>query len=200
MAGDKQNKPTRRDVLQVSLRCGGVVGLGALGASLYITDRTDGESMVWQIDPNKCIQSRAKMNETCGNCAAYCVLEVSAVKCVHSFELCGFCDYCTGYFEPEYTDLSTAAENQLCPTGAIKRLKIEEQRFEYTIDEDLCIGCGRCVKGCSRFGNGSLFLQVRHDRCKNCNECTIAASCPAGAYVRLPASSPYLLKGTDQHE
>jgi electron transport complex protein RnfB len=47
------------------------------------------------------------------------------------------------------------------------------------------------------FGNGSLFLQVRHDRCKNCNECSIAAACPSQAYTRVPAHQPYLLKKVD---
>ena len=42
--------------------------------------------------------------------------------------------------------------------------------------------------------NGSLYLQVRHDRCQNCNECSIAIACPTQAFVRLPASSPNLLK------
>jgi electron transport complex protein RnfB len=59
----------------------------------------------------------------------------------------------------------------------------------------LCIGCGKCVTGCSAFGNGSLFLQVRHDRCLNCNSCSIARSCPSNAYKRVPAHDPYILKG-----
>ena len=65
---------------------------------------------------------------------------------------------------------------------------------EYTIDEPLCIGCAKCVKGCNAFGNGSLFLQVRHDRCLNCNECSIAAACPSQAYKRVPSNEPYLIK------
>jgi electron transport complex protein RnfB len=50
------------------------------------------------------------------------------------------------------------------------------------------------VKGCVLFGNGSFYLQVRHDRCLNCNECSIARVCPAQAFKRVPASQPYLLK------
>jgi electron transport complex protein RnfB len=42
--------------------------------------------------------------------------------------------------------------------------------------------------------NGSLYLQVLHDRCVNCNECAIAKVCPTQAFVRLPAERPYLLK------
>ena len=33
-----------------------------------------------------------------------------------------------------------------------------------------------------------------HDRCLNCNECSIAVACPSRAFVRVPAGSPYLLK------
>lgn len=147
---------------------------------------------VWQIDPYKCI--------ACGNCATYCVLEESAVKCVQVYPICGYCKICFGFFEPEPHDINEGAENQLCPTGAIIRTYVEDPYYEYTIDESLCIGCGKCVKGCSTFGNGSFFLQVRHDRCLNCNECAIAAACPSGAFVRIPAERPYLLKEVDHAE
>ncbi len=122
------------------------------------------------------------------------VLEVSAVKCVHAFAMCGYCNLCTGSLRPDPVTLDSGAENELCPTGAIKRSFIEDPYYEYTIDESLCIGCAKCVKGCNAFGNGSLFLQVRHDRCLNCNECSIAAACPSGAYKRVPVENPYLLK------
>jgi electron transport complex protein RnfB len=56
------------------------------------------------------------------------------------------------------------------------------------------------VKGCSAFGNGSLYLQVWHERCENCNECAIAVACPSRAFVRVPASRPYLLKHETQAE
>jgi electron transport complex protein RnfB len=50
------------------------------------------------------------------------------------------------------------------------------------------------VKGCQAFGNGSLILQARHDRCLNCNQCSIATICPAQAWRRVPAKEPYLLR------
>ncbi len=117
----------------------------------------------------------------------------SAVKAVHVHALCGHCDLCTAFFEPD-SKLDTGAENQLCPTGAIRRHFIEDPYFSYEIDEQLCIGCAKCVKGCAMFGNGSMFLQIRHDRCNNCNACSIADACPARAFRRVPASTPYLLK------
>jgi electron transport complex protein RnfB len=145
---------------------------------------------VWQIDPFKCI--------SCGNCATYCVLEESAVKCVHKYAMCGYCKLCTGFYESEPKALDKAAENQLCPNGAIGRKFVEHPYYEYSIDETLCNGCGKCVKGCTAFGNGSLFLQVRHERCLNCNECSIAAACPSRAFKRVPVESPYLLKGDEK--
>ena len=185
---EKEVEVPRRDFLKSGARSAGLLGLGGLAGLL--AGRSQKENVVWQLDPEKCIR--------CGKCATECVLEVSAVKCVHSFAMCGYCDLCTGYFEPEPNALNTGAENQLCPTGAIIRTFVEDPYYEYTIDEGLCIGCAKCVEGCSKFGNGSLLLQVRHDRCLNCNECSIAMACPAQAFRRVAARQPYLLKGGEQ--
>jgi len=174
----------RREFLR---RIGRGAGLVAVGGTVGVLgSRTVRAGTVWQIDPTKCIQ--------CGQCATNCVLDVSAVKCVHEYAMCGYCELCTGFFIPEPTELDTGAENQLCPTGAIKRAFVEDPYHQYDIDEDLCTGCGKCVAGCAKFGNASLYLQVRHDRCLNCNQCSIAARCPAGAFVRVPASRPYIRK------
>ncbi len=175
----------RRDFVGDSLRVAGAVGLTGL-AGFLIGRRSDTAETVWQIDPLKCV--------ACENCATRCVLDQSAVKCVHDFNMCGYCELCTGYFEPDTGELTTAAENQLCPTGAIKRQFVEEPYFEYQIDKPLCMGCGKCVKGCGAFGNGSLYLQVDPHLCVNCNECAIAAACPSEAFCRVPASQPYLRK------
>jgi electron transport complex protein RnfB len=176
-----------RDVLR------GVTAVGLGGVLTGLVSRARAAGTVWQIDPWKCTR--------CGLCATECVLEQSAVKCVHSFDMCGYCRLCTGYFEPQPNKLDTAAENQLCPTGAIFRTFVEDPYYEYTINERLCVGCAKCVKGCTMFGNGSLHLQIRHDRCVNCNECSIARACPADAIQRVPASHPYKFKSReDAHD
>ncbi len=184
-AKNDQQTLKRRDFLNDSIRTLASLAIGGL-AGLIVT-RSNKTDMVWQIDPTKCVQ--------CERCSTNYVLTPSAVKCVHAYDVCGYCNLCGGFYRPDAKILDTAAENQLCPTKTIKRTYIENPYFEYTIEEELCIGCGKCVKGCNSFGNGSLHLQVRHDLCVNCNECSIARVCPSGAFVRVPASRPYLLKG-----
>jgi Fe-S-cluster-containing hydrogenase component 2 len=101
---------------------------------------------------------------------------------------------------PDAKKRDTGAENQICPTAAITRTFIERPYFQYTIDEDLCIGCGKCVKGCGLFGNGSLYMQVKQDLCVNCNECAIAVACPSDAFERVSESDAYLLKTRPKKE
>ncbi len=170
---------SRRDLLRL-------MAVALLGGTSWLLLRRRSPRLVWQLDPNKCTQ--------CGRCQTHCVLSQSAVKCVHSYSMCGYCDLCGGYLRSDAKGRNTGAESQLCPTAAIRRKFIEPPYYQYTIDEDLCIACGKCVKGCAGFGNGSLYLQVRHNRCKNCNQCAIAQACPAKAFRRVPATDPYLLK------
>ena len=82
-----------------------------------------------------------------------------------------------------------------CLTGALSR---DPSNSLVSVDEDRCIGCARCVKGCTQFGNGSLYLQIRHDLCVGCNECAIAAACPAEAIRRVPADQPYIPRLGDE--
>jgi Na+-translocating ferredoxin:NAD+ oxidoreductase subunit B len=183
---DKKSKSTnRREFIQSGARLSLALALGGIGG--LALSRISDDDYVWQIDPFKCTQ--------CGRCATDCVMTPSAVKCVHAYDLCGYCDLCGGYFKPDAHTLSTAGENQLCPTAAIERKFIEEPYFEYHIIEDLCIGCAKCVKGCSSFGNGSLHLQIMHHICVNCNECSIARVCPSNAIHRVKAGNAYKVKG-----
>ena len=179
---EKKKKYTRRELIASVLQKTALIGIGA-GTGALAAKSVSGD-LVWQINPETCIR--------CGQCATECVLSPSAVKCFHDFRRCGYCEFCFGFFRPGSTELDTGAENQLCPADALKREFIEYPYFEYTVEDDLCIGCGKCVEGCSTFGNGSLYLQVMHNRCVNCNECSIAQNCPADAFVRVPAETPYM--------
>jgi electron transport complex protein RnfB len=185
---EKSSPPVpRRIFLRRSLTTLAGISLGGIGGVLFT--RSAGEKTVWQLDPDICIQ--------CEKCSTNCVLPQSAVKCVHSYSMCGYCDLCSGYLKPGAKIRDTGAESQLCPTGAIKRTFVENPYFEYKVDRELCIGCGKCVKGCGAFGNGSLYLQVMQDLCLHCNECSIARSCPSNAYKRVPISTPYILRGEE---
>ena len=156
----------------------------AFAGGAYALVGEKGDDMLWQLDPNKCTQ--------CGRCTTHCVLPHSAVKCLNQFNICGYCDLCFGYLQPGSRNRDTGAENQLCPTAAIKRTYIEEPYYEYIIDEDRCIGCAKCVKACLVFGNASFYLQIRQDICINCNECSIAKACPSDSFSKVPASTPYI--------
>jgi Na+-translocating ferredoxin:NAD+ oxidoreductase subunit B len=184
MENTKNKYQSRRDFVRTAGKI--VVASPLLLLPVMLVRKTNIKGYVWQIDPYKCTQ--------CGQCKTNCVLTPSASKCTHAFKMCGYCDLCGGFLRQGVKTISTGAENQLCPTGAIKRRYIEEPYFEYTIDEKLCDGCAKCVKGCGDFGNGSLYMQIRHDICVNCNECSIARTCPSNAIVRVPADQPYIRK------
>jgi len=172
--------PSRRQFLRSAL----TFLLGAMAAFLFT--KAGRSRHRWQIDPRKCV--------ACGRCATHCVVQPSAVKCIHAYAMCGYCKLCFGYFAPDAPRLDESMENQVCPTNAIRRTFIEDPYFDYTIEEEKCIGCAICVKGCSNFGNGSLFLQVIQSRCVNCTDCAIARTCPSNAFTRVPEKTPYLLK------
>ncbi|MBN1158963.1 MAG: ferredoxin [Bacteroidales bacterium] len=182
---DKDKAQSRRNFIDKGMRI--TLGLSLAGVGSVALSRVSAKKWVWQIDPFLCTQ--------CGRCADYCVLKPSAVKCVHAYDLCGYCDLCGGYLRPEHTERDTGAENQLCPTAAIERRYIEEPYYEYVINRDLCIGCAKCVAGCTAFGNGSLHLQIQHDLCMNCNECSIARVCPSNAISRVESDAAYIIKG-----
>lgn len=177
----------RREFLRRGL-AGAAAVLAAGAAAAAARKAASKTQLVWQIDPHECIQ--------CGRCMTHCVLNPSAVKCVHTYAMCGYCRLCFGYFQPGAADLNSAAENQMCPTGAIRRKYVESPYYEYSIDESLCTGCGKCVKGCNTFGNGSLHLQIMRDLCVNCNECAIARDCPSHAIRQVPIEQPYQMKSS----
>lgn len=179
---DKDKTMTREEFLT---HCGrGLLLLalgGGMGGLVARNVRASG-GMVWQIDPEKCTM--------CGQCATNCVLDRSAVRCQNLFDMCGYCDLCTGYFGSQPAAINEGAENQICPTGAIVRKYVEDPYFEYTIDPKKCIGCAKCVKDCMQYGNGALYLQIDQGECVHCNQCSIATRCPSHAISRVPAERP----------
>jgi electron transport complex protein RnfB len=182
----KRNPEERRRFLR---KCGTLIAGGSLLAvtgALARKSLSSETDYFWQIDPSKCT--------FCGRCETDCVLPVSAVKCVHAVKVCGYCDLCGGYYRTNVKELNTAAENLMCPTGAIFRKFVEEPYFEYTIEEALCNGCGKCAKGCNSFGNGSLYLQIKQELCTGCNECAIKRVCPSDAIRRVAPDKVYDLK------
>ena len=182
----KETKPTRRAFLKTCSRYGVVAGLGGAVGFLAGQQKITGDVLVWQIDPHKCIG--------CGVCAYRCNKLISAVKCFHTYAMCGYCDLCTGFFDPQLFARDEGAENQLCPTNAFARREVEPPYFEYIIDHNLCVGCGKCVDGCFTLGNGSLYLQISQQECLQCNQCAIALYCPTKAISQIPAEKAYLLK------
>jgi len=185
--GSKKDPISRREFIgKLGTAVAGIALAGVSGVLIKRAVKESETELFWQIDPAQCTH--------CGRCETGCVLRVSAVKCVHAKKVCGYCDLCGGYYRPNAKVLDTAAENLACPTGALMRKFIEEPYFEYTVDESLCNGCGKCAKGCNAFGNGSLYLQIKQELCKNCNECSITKVCPSNAIERVPARLAYNLK------
>jgi electron transport complex protein RnfB len=184
MEEQKNKAGTRREFVKSAGRL--MLAAPLIVVPVILARKSETKGYVWQIDPYKCT--------ACEECKTACVLTPSAVKCTNAFPMCGYCDFCPGYLRQGVKTFNTAAENQLCPVGAINRKFIEEPYFEYTIDEALCDGCSKCVKGCADFGNGSLYLQIMQDLCVNCNQCRIARICPSDAIIRVPEDKPYLQK------
>ena len=91
-----KGKKDRRDFVRgaLALMIGGIV---------VAASRRKSSELVWQLDPEKCTQ--------CGRCATHCVLSPSAVKCFHSYSICGYCDLCGGYLRPDAKQRNTGAEN-----------------------------------------------------------------------------------------
>ena len=184
MEEEKNKYQSRREFVRRAGKL--IVAAPLIIIPVALAKKTNTSGYVWQIDPFKCT--------TCGNCKTNCVMTPSASKCVHAYQMCGYCDLCGGYQRQGVKNISTAAENQLCPVGAIDRKFVEEPYFQYTINEDLCDGCAKCVKGCADFGNGSLYMQIKHDLCVNCNDCSIARTCPSNAISRVPEGFSYIEK------
>ncbi|MCK4342818.1 MAG: 4Fe-4S binding protein [Phycisphaerae bacterium] len=192
-----KEQPTRRQVLGHAVRGATLVGLG--GIATYLSLKADAEG-AWRINPEACVNSRlgALGVEVCERCATECVLPLSAVRAVNDHAKCGRCFVCPAYFDVKSAiDEQRMPSRKLCPRDAIERKVIgyvdpddpRNNLYEYTIDEKLCNGCGKCVMACKEpAGLSSIRLEVRHILCLDCNRCEIANVCPDEAYERNPGS------------
>jgi electron transport complex protein RnfB len=170
-------------------RAGRVFGFVTLGGAAGLLVKRASANAVYQVDPSKCT--------SCDLCRTSCVLSHSAVKAVNDFSKCGYCQLCPAYMDvtsmPDEKGIPTGL---VCPQDALKRRVVgtvdpddpNNNYYEYVVDEERCDGCGKCVKAClPPAGNGSLRLEIRYDRCVECNECAIQIACPDVAIVRLDA-------------
>ena len=179
------DRSTRRQFFDRSFRIAGFAGVGLAAGQLA---RRAAAGAVYQVDPERC--------KTCDLCRTTCVLSHSAVKADNDFDKCGYCMLCPAYYDvTSVPDARGIPLGKVCPRDALKRRVVGEvdeedpnnNYYEYTVDETLCDGCGKCVKACMRpAGNASLRLEIRFDRCLECNSCAIAVVCPDIAIVRVP--------------
>ena len=96
MKDNKNRRIKRREFIQSGFKTSAGIALGGIAGLTLI--RSKAESTVWQIDPYICVQ--------CEKCAENCVMSQSAVKCVHAYAMCGYCDLCSGYLRPDSITLS----------------------------------------------------------------------------------------------
>ncbi|MEM2755770.1 MAG: NADH-quinone oxidoreductase subunit NuoF [Candidatus Bathyarchaeia archaeon] len=80
------------------------------------------------------------------------------------------------YFREEY---EAHINEKRCPAKVCKKL------LNYTIDKDVCIGCGLCAKNCPveaifKDIDGKYYIDA--ERCIRCGQCSMA--CPRGAVVK----------------
>lgn len=186
---------TRRQAFGHAARGAAALGIGA--TAIHLVQKADGQ-IVWQLDTEKCVNSRlgAFGVDVCGLCRSECVVALSAIRAVNDIKKCGRCYICPAYYNVKSAvDDEGLPSEKLCPRDAIERKPIGEvdpedpanNFYDYIIDESLCDGCGRCVMGCKEpAGLGSITLQVRHNICVDCNACSIATACPDEAYDRIP--------------
>ena len=186
-------KHTRREVLGHAARGAALAGLGGVTGLLWLKANA---TFAWSINAERCINSQlgAVGVEVCEACSTECVLSLSAIRAVNEFSKCGRCYICPAYFQiTSAVGPDGLPTEKVCPRDAIKREPIgwidpddpANNFYDYSIDETLCNGCGRCVLECKEpAGLGSITLEVRHDTCLDCNRCAIAQACPEDAFER----------------
>ena len=135
----------------------------------------------WAINTAKC--------EACGICETACVRTPSAVKATNDQFHCSNCVVCYGHISATNIDSDKIMSEgpRVCKHDAVVRQPFQEgdDFFVYSIDDNKCTACGKCVHQCAEKGSKSMFLILRPDLCLGCNSCNIAAKCPAGAVEKV---------------
>lgn len=147
----------------------------SLVSTLFFFNETRGEPGSWRIVNSQCVG--------CGGCAVNCIRPESAASAVMESSLCAQRFDCPAFFR-KGVPAEEVPENQLCPTGAISRIKVRDSLWSYSVDPSKCIGCGKCTSRCQKKCDGALSLVVDLKKCVDCNECQIALKCPKEAVQR----------------
>jgi len=189
----------RREFLKKMGQVAGLTVIGGTAARLLLSkDDPDAtyiqpkNRFAWQIDPDKC--------RYCGICKTACVRQPSAVKAVNDQKKCSYCVVCYGHISNHglASDEIVSKGKLICPLNAVKRENYcggLDGYYLYSIDHDVCDGCGECVKQCCTLGSESMFLTIRPDLCLGCNQCSIATACPHNAILREPIEASDSFKG-----
>lgn len=83
----------------------------------------------------------------------------------------------------------------ICPTEAIKVVKVSPQKYEVKFDRDLCCYCGKCVEPCPKDAirvQKPFEGQIQMDKakCKACDACVLI--CPARTIEIVIPQKPYM--------
>ncbi len=177
----------RRNFLISAGRAAFVLAMGGMTyrvVSSQLGDKEPGPHTrhAWAIDMTKCT--------ACGKCKTLCVRKPSAVKAVNDQKKCSFCVVCYGHITNKYipSDQIMSEGKRVCPVDAVIRKEYsggKDGYFIYTIDDNKCDACCKCVEYCSKKGTKSMFLIIRPDLCLNCNSCNIAINCPEKAVDKV---------------
>lgn len=97
-------------------------------------------------------------------------------------------------FDPVKAEVCTKCQD-ICPTEAIKVVKLSPQKYEVKFDRDLCCYCGKCVDPCPKDAikvqkpfEGRI--QLDKAKCTLCDACVLI--CPAKTIEIVTPQKPYL--------